>query len=107
MNTAADRSIVSVKLSVPEDVVAFVLTKGGRLYIWPHRHGCCGGGITVLDTSSGVPGHHREWSRIPMDGVDIFLDTALWPVPDFIALVLRRWPTHHVEALWNGCAWVG
>ena len=78
---------------------------GGSIFIWPSHHRCCGGRLTLLDTSIERP-PERTFEAIAGRGFTVFLDAALRARPEKIDLSLRGIRRKRIEAYWNGCAFV-
>lgn len=81
--------------------------RGGVLYLWTSAHGCCVGGITLLEADTRPPasGPHR-FERIAARGFDLFLDLGARKPPEELVLELRG-RRKRIAAFWNGQAWVG
>jgi hypothetical protein len=94
------------QVTLSDPTRAFIESHGGALYIWPSRHRCCGGALTLLDTDFAPPSRLTDWSDLDLAGLRVFLDTSV-PGAQEISVLLHRWPRPHLTALWNGCAWVG
>jgi hypothetical protein len=84
-----------------EDLIA---ERGGRVYVWTKKGHCCGAGVT-LETATEPPAH-RQFASVERTGrIELFLPSALSPLPEELHLDAHRFP-RRVEAYWNGCAWV-
>jgi hypothetical protein len=81
--------------------------RGGDLYLWTSAHGCCVGGITLLeaDTKPPASGLHR-FERTAGRGFDLFFDLGARKPPEELVLELRG-RHKRIAAFWNGQAWVG
>jgi len=90
-----------------DDVRHTIGERGGRLYLWVTRHGCCFGGISLLEADTERPRDESLYfRRVRVDGLELYLDSArrLWPQK----LVLEvRGHGRRVSAYWNDQAWVG
>ncbi len=94
-----------MRVVASEPALQFVRERGGRLYVWTASSRCCRGGLTLLRAST-EPAPDREFRRVPSDEVDVFLPAQLKQLPEELHLDLHRFPRRHVEAYWDGCAWV-
>ena len=80
-----------------------IAERGGSLYVWLRRAGCCGGGITVLETASEPP--DRPFTQVASGAIDVFLDARVSP-PGELAVEVRGIRRKRICAYWNGCAYV-
>jgi hypothetical protein len=81
--------------------------RGGDLYLWTTAHGCCVGGVTLLEADTAPPprgDHHFE--RVAGRGFDLFFDLGSRTPPEELVLELRG-RRKRITAFWNGQAWVG
>ena len=92
-----------MRLVVSEAPAELIEERGGRLYVWPKRAGCCGG-LTTLATSTTPP--QREFREAAAtDRFELLFPAGLARMPDELHLDVRR-HSRGIEAYWNGCAWV-
>jgi len=98
-------SEAEVRLVASPKALGFVRDRGGRLYVWTRTHRCCHGALTLVESATEPP-RDEGFRLVASDGVDVFVPTALHQLPAELHLELRRFPRRHVEAYWNGCAWV-
>lgn len=94
-----------MRVVASEVALQFVRERGGRLYVWTTTSRCCHGGLTLLRAST-EPTPGREFRRAASDQLDVFLPTQIKQLPEELHLDLHRFPRSHVEAYWDGCAWV-
>jgi hypothetical protein len=95
-----------VTVAAADDVFRVLGERGGDLYLWLRRHGCCVGALVMLeaDTSPPPSGEH-VFERAQGHGFDLFIDLGTWPPPRTLALELRG-RTRKFVAYWNGMAYV-
>jgi hypothetical protein len=81
--------------------------RGGDLYLWTSAHGCCTGGITLLEADTTPPpaGDH-QFERVAGRSFDLFIDLGARRPPEELVLELRG-RRKRITAFWNGQAWVG
>ena len=80
-----------------------VRARGGRLFVWPKRGRCCG--ITFLQASTEPP--DREFRCVNSIGIEVYLAAGLRELPEELHVELRGRRRHrHLEAYWNGCAYL-
>jgi hypothetical protein len=87
------------------NVETYIRSHGGSIFIWPSHHRCCGGRLTLLDTSFQPP-RQREFEAIASRGFTVFLDASLRERPERIDLSLRGIRRKRIEAYWDGCAFI-
>jgi len=92
-----------MRVDASPQALALVAERGGRLYVQARRTRCCGGALTLLETSS-EPGD-RLFRRVPAEGLELYLDERLRE-PDVLELDVGGLRRRHVHAYWNGCAYV-
>jgi hypothetical protein len=93
-----------LKLIVTEQAAGYLRSHNSRIYVWPQRRRCCGGGH-VLETSVEAPGGRDFTSVENSAGIDLFLPTHLGRLPNELQLDLQRLP-RRIRAYWDGCVWV-
>ncbi|MEP7224648.1 MAG: hypothetical protein ABI783_06795 [Actinomycetota bacterium] len=92
-----------MRLVVGSKVREHVQERGGSVYVWPRKVGCCGGKAFVLDADTEKP--DREFELVhAVDGLQILTTLGL-SQPDELHLELGRRGT--LRAYWNGQAWIG
>jgi hypothetical protein len=79
---------------------------GGSLYVWATDHRCCGGRLTLLDSSTSAPHTGFGSESIEADGFTVFLDAGRRGRPAELVLEVRGVRRKRIEAFWNGCAYV-
>ena len=94
-----------MQLVASPDAVDYVRQRGGRLFVRTRSKRCCSGAVSWLETST-EPAEGREFRRIPTEGFELYLSRGLRRLPEELHVEVRRFPRRHVEAYWNGCAWV-
>lgn len=92
-----------MRLKASPDAVGIVRELGGKVYIRAHRHRCCGGALTLLDTSTD-PGD-LSFRRFDAAGIEVYLDARLTP-PAELELAAGGFRRRDLRAYWNGCAYV-
>jgi hypothetical protein len=77
--------------------------RGGAIYVWPRRYGCCRGRTHVLEAGTEAPDRDFELVHAA-DGFQVFAPPGLLE-PEELHLELSRRGT--LRAFWNGQAWIG
>jgi len=92
-----------MRVKASSEALALVQAQGGKLYVRAKRARCCHGSITFLETSS-EPGD-RSFRRVQATGIELYLAEGLRE-PDELELDIGGLRRKHVNAYWNGCAYV-
>jgi hypothetical protein len=95
---------VHVKVLATPEVVEFVRSNGGALFVWGDVL-ACSSNVGYLEASTDSPGVERAFRRYSSGDVDLLIDEALG-VPDELHLELAGWPTKRIRAFWNGMNYV-
>jgi hypothetical protein len=93
-----------VRLVANPEAVNYVLEHGGQLFIRLRSGRCCRS-VTWLDAST-EPDPRRDWRKVADAEIEVFVPAGLSRLPDELHVSLGRFPRRHVEAYWDGCAWV-
>lgn len=94
-----------MKLVAPDSAVDFIQERGGRLYVWTRRNGCCGGGFATLRAATEAPAK-TEFRRVDESaGFEVYVPATMGRLPDELHVEARRFP-RRIEVYWNGCAWI-
>jgi hypothetical protein len=92
-----------VKLVVGSNVREHVEERGGAVYVWARRVGCCRGKAFVLEAATEKP--DREFELVhAADGLQVLTTPGLRQ-PQELHLELGR--RRKLRAYWNGQAWIG
>jgi hypothetical protein len=94
-----------LRLVADERTRRFLAEQGNKVYVWPSRHRCCGGTLTLVRCATEQP-DGRAFERAEIDGVGLYLDRDFDTQPDEIHVNLKGRRRPRLEAYWNGCAFV-
>ena len=92
-----------MRVDASPEALALVAEHGGQLYVRARRARCCGGALTLLETSS-EPGD-RRFRRVTADGLELYLEERVRE-PEVLELDVGGLLRRQVRAYWNGCAYV-
>lgn len=92
-----------VEMVAPADVSDFVAAHGGRLFVWISVHRGFRSTLCLLEASLRPPKGDLGFRRIKGPGFDVYLEATQRVWPRMMEFALRR---RHVEAYWNGLAWI-
>ena len=93
-----------MRLVASPEAVNYVLERGGQLFVRLRSSRCCRG-VTWLETSTN-PDPRRDWRKVADETIEVFVPAGLQRLPEELHVAVRRFPRRHVEAYWDGCAWV-
>lgn len=93
-----------MRVVASEEAQRFVAEHGGRLYVWPSALACC---HSVLRLESATePKRDRDFRRVADEGFEVWAPVKLARLPSELHVDVGRFPRRHVEAYWDGCAWI-
>ena len=95
--------VTDVEIVAPDDVREFVAARGGRVFVWISVHRALFAPLCFLDTSLKPPKGDLGFRRVAGPGFDVYLESTQHIWPKTLEFGLRR---KHVEAYWNGIAWI-
>jgi len=92
-----------VEVSASDEARALIASHGGRVFVWISVHPGIPCALCLLETSYTLPKSELGFRRIRGPGFDVYLEATqrFWPLKMEFA---RRW--RHLEAYWNGLAWI-
>lgn len=94
-----------MRVVASREAAEFVRERGGRLWVRTRSTRCCRGRITYLEASTEP--HEGSFRRFGADeGFDVYVPERLPRLPRELHVDLGRFPKRHVNAYWDGCAWV-
>jgi hypothetical protein len=97
----------TVVRSVTERAAAeFIRRHGGKLYVWPAHHRCCGGLLTLLSASATAPPPGKSFHSLQGDGFEVYLDRSFREMPSELHIKLKGVRRKHIDVFWNVCAFV-
>jgi hypothetical protein len=96
-----------VRVAASPESRAFIVERGGQLFVWPDVHKCCRSALTLLSTSTTPPSDAFEFTRVDAYGISLFLHPSMRRLPEEMELSLRgKGRRQHIEAYWDGCVYV-
>jgi hypothetical protein len=88
-----DDESVQPRVVVQPEAAAFIHANGGRVFVWADHSG-------MKHVRLRPPTDPIVWDETRVEGIDLLVDSSI-AQPKVWALVLRRFPRQHVEALWD------
>jgi hypothetical protein len=92
-----------VKVVASDEVRHYVEEHGGTLYVRSARHGCCGGGVTLLESSTQQPRDADDFLPVAADDIDVRFRCDHGQ-PHELVIELRGRLRRRPAAYWDGCA---
>jgi hypothetical protein len=94
-----------VRVVASSEAVDLVRERGGRLYVWTKSSRCCSGRLTWLEAST-EPREGRAFRRVEGAAIELYVPSDLSRLPEELVVEARGRRRRHLEAYWDGCAWV-
>lgn len=92
-----------MKLVVQPAARDHIHARGGAVYVWAERRGCCRSPVFLLESATEPPA--REFELVhAADAVRVFASAGLVE-PDELHVELDR--RDRLRAYWNGQGWIG
>jgi hypothetical protein len=92
-----------VEITASDAARKYVVAHGGRVFVWISVHPGFPCSVCLLEASATPPKRDVGFRRVRGPGFDVYLEATqkVWPKQMELA---RRW--RHLEAYWNGLAWI-
>ena len=74
--------------------------------MWPAEHRSARLTLAFLKASVDPPPQALDFRRVEARGFLLFMDPALQPLPEELLVVLRGRRHPHIEAYWDGLAYI-
>lgn len=93
-----------MRIVASPEVVEFIRTHGGTLFVWTlsMTYGYGFRGVFSLEASVESPGPEREFLRFDGEGIEVLLDPGDHGTPESLHLELKGRIRRRVAAYWNG-----
>jgi len=95
-----------MRVTVTADAAEFIRTRGGQLFVWPAEHRSARLTLAVLEASVDPPPRALDFRRVEAGDLLLFLHPALTTLPEELLVVLRGRRHPHIEAYWDGLAYI-
>jgi hypothetical protein len=95
-----------MRVTVTAEAAQFIRTRGGQLFVWPTEHRSARLTLAVLQASVDPPPRTLDFRRVEAGDFLLFLHPALQRLPDELLVVLRSRRHPHIEAYWDGLAYI-
>ena len=97
---------MAMRVTVTADAAEFIRTRGGQLCVWPAEHRSARLTLAVLEASVDPPPRALDFRRVEAGDLLLFLHPALTTLPEELLVVLRGRRHPHIEAYWDGLAYI-
>jgi hypothetical protein len=95
-----------MRVTASADAVEFIRAHGGQLFVWPAEHRSARLTLAFLKASVDPPPQALDFRRVEARGFLLFMDPALQTLPEELLVVLRGRRHPHIEAYWDGLAYI-
>ena len=95
-----------MRVSATAEAAQFIGARGGQLFVWPAEHRSARLALAVLQASVDPPPRALDFRRVEAGDFLLFLHPALQRLPDELLVVLRGRRHPHLEAHWDGLAYI-
>ena len=95
-----------MRVTASADAAEFIRAQGGQLFVWPAEHRSARLTLAFLKASVAPPPQALDFRRVEARGFLLFLDPALQTLPEELLVVLRGRRHPHIEAYWDGLAYI-
>ena len=97
---------MAVRVTATADAAEFIRTHGGQLFVWPTEHRSARLTLAFLEASVDPPPRALDFRRVEAGDFLLFMHPALKTLPDELLVVLRGRRHPHIEAYWDGLAYI-
>ena len=97
---------MAMRVTVTADAAEFIRTRGGQLFVWPAEHRSARLTLAVLEASVDPPPRALDFRWVEAGDLLLFLHPALTTLPEELLVVLRGRRHPHIEAYWDGLAYI-
>ena len=97
---------MAMRVTVTADAAEFIRTRGGQRFVWPAEHRSARLTLAVLEASVDPPPRALDFRRVEAGDLLLFLHPALTTLPEELLVVLRGRRHPHIEAYWDGLAYI-
>ena len=97
---------MAMRVTVTADAAEFIRTRGGQLFVWPAEHRSARLTLAVLEASVDPPPRALDFRRVEAGDFLLFLHPGLTTLPEELLVVLRGRRHPHIEAYWDGLAYI-
>jgi hypothetical protein len=93
-----------VDVVVSPEAKEYVRARGGVLFVRPSHHRCCGGALTLLDSTTEPPSDASDFLCVDSDEIVVQFRGSALDLPHEMVIELRGVVRRRPVAYWDGCA---
>jgi hypothetical protein len=93
-----------VNVVVSPEAEEYVRSRGGVLFVRSSSHRCCGGALTVLDSTTEPPADATDFQCVESDGIVVKFRGSTSDRPHELTVEIRGVVRRRPVAYWDGCA---
>jgi hypothetical protein len=82
----------------------YIEEHGGTVFVRSHRHRCCTGSLTLLDSTTTPPEDASNFLSFDTGGIGVRFLGGPGGMPNQLTIELRGLLNRHPVAFWDGCA---
>jgi len=95
-----------MRVTASADAAKFIRAPGRQLFVRPAKHRPARLTLAFLNASADPPAQALDFRRVEAKGFLHFIDPALQTLPEQPLVVLRGRRHPHIEADWDGLAYI-
>ncbi|MFI5035767.1 MAG: hypothetical protein ACHQFZ_06140 [Acidimicrobiales bacterium] len=92
-----------MEIIISDEARAFVLSRGGTVYVRANERKCCGGAMVLLDATTTPPRHQDGALNVSADDVAVSYQGHPRGVPNQLLIEMRGVLRRHLAAYKDGC----
>ena len=97
---------MAMRVTATADAAEFIRARGGQLFVWPAEHRSARLALAFLEASVDPPSRALDFRRVETGDFLLFMAPALKTFPEELLVVLRGRRHPHIEAYWDGLAYI-
>jgi hypothetical protein len=95
---------VGVNVVVSTEAKEYVRNRGGVLFVRSSHHRCCGGALTLLESTTEAPSDASDFLFVGSDEIEVKYHGGAVDRPHEMVIELRGVVRRRPVAYWDGCA---
>jgi hypothetical protein len=95
-----------MRVTATADAAEFIRTHGGQLFVWPTEHRSARLTLALVKASVDPPPGGSISAGVEAAEFLLFMHPALKTLPEELLVVLRGRRHPHIEAYWDGLAYI-
>ncbi len=95
-----------MRVATTEEFDSFVAIRGGVAYVDLATHGCCSGGLRVVEVTMSPPRGAAAYRTFTAGRIRVAVGPSVGRGPDELALEMTGRRRRSPRGTWDGCAFV-